>query len=51
MPEAHRRFLISFERGEPEWNLLGVADVADLPTVLWRQHNLDTLSPVAAPDW
>jgi predicted nucleotidyltransferase component of viral defense system len=44
MPKAHRRFLVSFERGEPEWNLLGVPGVADLPAVLWRQHNLDMLS-------
>ena len=45
MPDAHRRFLVSFERGEPEWNLLGIPGVADLPAVLWRQHNLDSLSP------
>jgi hypothetical protein len=44
MPEAHRRFLVSFERGEPKWSLLGVAGVADLPAVQWRQHNLDTLT-------
>ncbi len=23
MPEPHRRFLVSFERGEPDWQLLG----------------------------
>jgi hypothetical protein len=44
MPEAHRRFLVSFERGEPEWSLLGVPDAADLPAVQWRQQNLDKLS-------
>lgn len=45
MPEEHRRFLISFERGEPEWNLLGVDGVAELPAVRWRMQNLDTLGP------
>jgi hypothetical protein len=24
MPDAHRTFLIGFERGEPNWNLLGL---------------------------
>ena len=44
MPESHRRFLVSFERGRPDWKLLGVAGVADLPAVKWRQQNLDKLS-------
>jgi hypothetical protein len=44
MPEAHRHFLISFEKGHPEWELLGLPAVADLPAVKWRQQNLDTLS-------
>lgn len=44
MPSDHRRFLISFERGEPEWKLLGVPGAPELPAVLWRQKNLDTLS-------
>jgi predicted nucleotidyltransferase component of viral defense system len=44
MPDAHHRFLLSFERGEPEWELLGVDAVKDLPAVKWRQHNLDKLS-------
>ncbi|MEP5436811.1 MAG: nucleotidyl transferase AbiEii/AbiGii toxin family protein, partial [Paracoccaceae bacterium] len=43
MPGEHRRFLISFERGEPEWNLLGLDHVPDLPAVRWRQLNLDKL--------
>ena len=44
MPEEHRRFLIAFERGQPDWSLLGVPGAEDLPTVRWRQHNLDKLS-------
>ena len=45
MPAAHRKFLISFEEGEPDWSLLGLANVQDLPAVRWRQQNLDKLSP------
>jgi predicted nucleotidyltransferase component of viral defense system len=44
MPEPHRRFLISFERGEPDWDLLALPGVNRLPAVLWRQQNLDLLS-------
>ena len=44
MPEDHRRFMISFECGTPEWELLGVPGAADLPAVRWRIKNLDTLS-------
>ena len=44
MPEAHRHFLISFERGAPKWELLNLPGAFDLPAVKWRQHNLDLLS-------
>jgi predicted nucleotidyltransferase component of viral defense system len=43
MSEPHRRFLISFKRGEPDWSLLDVPGASDLPAVRWRQHNLDML--------
>jgi predicted nucleotidyltransferase component of viral defense system len=44
MPEAHRKFLVSFERGEPDWKLLGLPAAADLPAVRWRQLHLDKLT-------
>jgi hypothetical protein len=44
MPESHRQFLISFERGAPDWALLGVSGAAELPAVKWRQQNLDKLT-------
>jgi predicted nucleotidyltransferase component of viral defense system len=45
MPYAHRRFLLSFKRGEPDWTLLDLPDVEALPAVLWRQENLARMSP------
>jgi predicted nucleotidyltransferase component of viral defense system len=45
MPDAHRKFLLSFERGQPEWKLLGIAGASDLSAVRWRQINLDKLPP------
>jgi predicted nucleotidyltransferase component of viral defense system len=44
MPDHHRAFLIGFERGEPDWPLLNISHVAELPAIRWRQRNLDKLS-------
>jgi hypothetical protein len=44
MPDKHCEFLMSFERGEPKWDLLDVPGAKDLPAVKWRQLNLDKLS-------
>jgi predicted nucleotidyltransferase component of viral defense system len=44
MPDSHREFLLSFERGEPDWKTIGIAHVADLPAVKWRQIHLDKLT-------
>jgi len=44
MPETHRKFLISFKRGEPDWDLLELPGAADLPAVQWKLHNLGKLS-------
>jgi Nucleotidyl transferase AbiEii toxin, Type IV TA system len=45
MPADHRTFLISFERGNPDWSLIGLPAAANLPAVKWRQVNLDKLTP------
>lgn len=44
MPDAHRRFLLDFKRGEPDWTMLGVPGASELPAVRWKQRNLDSLS-------
>jgi predicted nucleotidyltransferase component of viral defense system len=44
MPDAHRRFLVSFKGGDPDWSLLGVPAAAGLPAVKWRQQNLAKLT-------
>lgn len=43
MPEPHKRLLVSVERGEPDWSLLGIDGAADLPAVKWRLKNIGTL--------
>lgn len=44
MPDEHRRFLLDFKRGEPDWTMLGVPGASELPAVRWKQRNLDSLS-------
>lgn len=44
MSSDHREFLVSFERGKPNWDLLGLPNASDLPAVRWRQQNLDKLT-------
>ena len=40
MPNAHRRFLLSFKKGEPDWSLLDVPHAKTLPAVRWKLENL-----------
>jgi hypothetical protein len=50
MPEQQRRFLVSFERGEPDWLLLGIPLAPSLPAIQWRQLNLDKLTETRRAD-
>jgi Nucleotidyl transferase AbiEii toxin, Type IV TA system len=45
MPEDHRRFLLSFKNGAPDWALLGLPGAEALPAVQWRLRNLAQLDP------
>ena len=42
-PDTHRRFLLSFQRGAPEWPLLEVEHAQTLPAVRWQMMRLDRL--------
>jgi predicted nucleotidyltransferase component of viral defense system len=41
--EREKEFLLSFKRGEPRWELLGVAHAPELPAVRWKQLNLERM--------
>jgi predicted nucleotidyltransferase component of viral defense system len=45
--EKMKRFLLSVQRGEPEWPLLAVKGAEALPAVKWRMHNLSRMKPEA----
>jgi predicted nucleotidyltransferase component of viral defense system len=44
MPDAHRRFLIGFKRGDPDWTLLDIEGAEKLPAVQWKLLNLGKMS-------
>jgi predicted nucleotidyltransferase component of viral defense system len=42
-----RKFLITFVRNQPDWNLLGIPHLAELPGILWKLHNLAQLAKLS----
>ena len=44
LTERHRAFLVGFNEGEPDWNLLPFPDAKNLPAVRWKQINLDRMN-------
>lgn len=45
MPDEHRRFLASFKRGKPAWELLGIPHIEKLPAVQWKMQNVAAMDP------
>ncbi|MDF7649618.1 nucleotidyl transferase AbiEii/AbiGii toxin family protein [Candidatus Pantoea formicae] len=43
--EQERHFLLTFKYGTPDWALLGLTDVEQLPAVRWKLHNLSNMQP------
>lgn len=43
LSENEKKFLLSFENGEPDWNLFPVAKAKDLPAVKWKLQNVRKL--------
>lgn len=40
MTDDEKAFLLSFKKRNPDWYLLGLKNVSELPAVRWRQINL-----------
>lgn len=45
LTERERSFLVSFKRGEPQWDLIAVEHASALPAVRWKLHNLALMPP------
>jgi len=46
MTEEERRFIVSVKEGEPQWNLLGVPGIENLPAVQWKLQNIRRMTPM-----
>lgn len=44
---SEREFLLSFKRKEPQWALLGLSGVEQLPAVRWKLQNLERMTTTA----
>lgn len=45
LTENEKSFLISFKNKLPEWNLLGLDGIDNMPAVKWKLENLNRMSP------
>lgn len=41
--DKHKQFLLTFKQGKPDWSLLDMEDVANLPAVQWKLLNLQKM--------
>lgn len=45
LTERQRQFLLSFKLGEPDWELVSLTGVAELPAVKWKLQNIRLMKP------
>jgi hypothetical protein len=45
LTESEKRFLLSLKTGSPDWVLLGIPHVPELPAVQWKLLNIRNMSP------
>ncbi len=43
--DVDRAFLLSFKRGNPQWELLGIPGIESLPGVRWKLMNIKKMTP------
>ncbi|GJQ64249.1 MAG: hypothetical protein SCALA702_33020 [Melioribacteraceae bacterium] len=43
LKDEEKHFLLSFKRKDPNWNLLGLDGIDQLPAVKWKQLNLERM--------
>jgi predicted nucleotidyltransferase component of viral defense system len=43
LSKKEKLFLISFKNKKPEWNLLSLENIENLPAIRWKQYNLENM--------
>jgi len=46
LSDSHRKFLLSFKQGTPDWSLFALPDAEHLPAVKWKLMNIRRMSKV-----
>ena len=46
MTQEERQFIISIKEGKPQWDLLGVPEIENLPAVKWKLQNIRRMAPM-----
>ncbi len=44
LTQQERKFLLSFKNRNPDWSLLGLSGIENLPAVRWKLHNLEKMN-------
>ena len=42
--DQDKEFLISFKKGEPQWDLFAIQNVQNFPAVQWKLYNIQTMN-------
>jgi hypothetical protein len=45
MTQEEREFIVSVKEGKPEWSLLGIPGIENLPGVQWKLQNIHRMTP------
>jgi predicted nucleotidyltransferase component of viral defense system len=45
MTHEEKEFIVSVKEGKPEWSLLGVPGIENLPSVQWKLQNIHRMTP------
>ncbi len=46
LTQGEKQFILSIKEGKPQWNLLEVPGIENLPAVQWKLQNIRRMAPV-----
>jgi len=46
MTQGERRFIVSVKEGKPQWDLLEVPGIENLPAIRWKLQNIRRMTPM-----
>lgn len=43
LTDKHKQFLLTFKQGNPDWDLLNMPGIEQLPAIQWKLHNINKM--------